>query len=519
MKAATQGQRTTGMHLFLRGRPKAEVFSGAVQQEWRDLPAEEKRRLEAEASTTRAVAGVTPSPLQQYVEELVTEQQQEGPLGISCRTGRFPVHTSVISSHMQTGTMKHLWDEWCKSCPAKANEHPEFPETVPFDGPFLHSVPAGDAAAFGDMLETLRLSLKYCCSLDDTGILVEFVFAQQTQFFWIGHSMYLDRGNFEAECIRMKPLSAVTALPVLLRYEISPVDDEPWPAIATESATVAQALQLSAGRPWEMSQLINVTVGLACRHATQRVALDLAQLRELDAQRLLQMAAMKVFKQSAGLSRPAKRRRGSGHGAQKGKGKGASTAASSTDPPVKPAKIVMESETSGSSDESDADPWVPKKPAAAATKKPAFGLVDGGNAKKPAGGHALLKPAKPFERVVEWWGGGKYPFARIVKAGPDGEEVIIGYGVTCGQHTNANGQCGDTPCKKALSIGKTNPIGEAEAAKRLKRWLVLAKFDPLDPTCERQSHIGKGGRQLCNLATGVVGWEELDGDLDILLEQ
>ena len=127
---------------------------------------------------------------------------------------------------------------------------------------------------------------------------------------------------------------------------------------------------------------------------------------------------------------------------------------------------------------------------------------------KPAGPAAH---AKANERVVEWWDG-RFPFARIMGPG----EQIIGWGVTCGLHTNADGRCAGTPCKKSVTIGRSG-LSELEAAKRLKRWLVTAQFHALEPASERQSHVAKGGVQLREYASGTAGWEDLDPDLDILL--
>ena len=97
---------------------------------------------------------------------------------------------------------------------------------------------------------------------------------------------------------------------------------------------------------------------------------------------------------------------------------------------------------------------------------------------------------------------GKFPFAQIFRCGTN---EVVGWGVTCGRHTNANGECSGTPCKKSVSKGKDGVLSEEEAAKRLKRWLIAGHVDKLNPNCMRQSH--------------VAGWDELDPDLDILLQQ
>ena len=96
---------------------------------------------------------------------------------------------------------------------------------------------------------------------------------------------------------------------------------------------------------------------------------------------------------------------------------------------------------------------------------------------------------------------------------------MIGYGVTCGLHTNANGQFSSTACKKTIHIGKKG-ITEAEARQRLKRWLILGtvQADKLARDSERQSHVGMGGAGLSELAS-EKGWADLDADLDLLLAE
>ena len=120
--------------------------------------------------------------------------------------------------------------------------------------------------------------------------------------------------------------------------------------------------------------------------------------------------------------------------------------------------------------------------------------------------------AKANERVLEVWDG-RFPFVTIQQKG-----VHTGYGVTCGKHVNANGKHALTQCKKSLTIG-TSGISQEEAALRLKRWLVAGAFGrPLDPECERQSHIALGGTHCTEFRSGsTVGWSQLDADIDVLI--
>ena len=283
--------------------------------------------------------------------------------------------------------------------------------------------------------------------------------------------------------------------------------------------------------------LTNEPLALSCRQVTARKAVHLPDLIALDKERLMQVAVMKVFRRAAGLTRQSKKKEGKGNGGKgkggKGKGKAAS---SSTDPDgsafvAKKAKVMTDtsteesSETEASSSESHDDSYEkkvdklsgdvgePKPKSALAMPKPKVALA----LPKALPKAAALGKAKQNERVLETWAG-KFPFAEIWSK--DGTEHL-GYGVTCGLHTNANGVAATTPCKKWLSLGKTEKLDREECAKRLKRWLVLGKIkgDSFNPECRRQSHISWGGMLLKDFASGVAGWDELDPDLDFFLSQ
>ena len=96
--------------------------------------------------------------------------------------------------------------------------------------------------------------------------------------------------------------------------------------------------------------------------------------------------------------------------------------------------------------------------------------------------------------------------------------IIIGYGVYCGEHHNADGTVAKTACKKMVTIGESG-MSHAEARIRMKRWLVAGKTTRLDPDRMRQAHISLGGQHLRNFASGEEdGWDDItEDDLDVLL--
>ena len=108
----------------------------------------------------------------------------------------------------------------------------------------------------------------------------------------------------------------------------------------------------------------------------------------------------------------------------------------------------------------------------------------------------------------------KFPSARIERSGR-----LCGYGVSCFRHTNADGTCASTECKKSITIGKAG-LSEDECRKRLKRWILVGKFHEakFDPMRKRSCHIEFGGKQCIDLSSdNSTGWSELDPDLDHLL--
>ena len=120
--------------------------------------------------------------------------------------------------------------------------------------------------------------------------------------------------------------------------------------------------------------------------------------------------------------------------------------------------------------------------------------------------------ARPRERVLETWGGGRHPFAEVAPGG-----IVVGFGVHCGRHCNADGTVYATACKKMVTMGDSG-MTHAEARIRLKRWLVAGKTTRLDPDRERQAHVGLGGLHLRGFASDGGGWGDITEDeLDMLL--
>ena len=404
---------------------------------------------------------------------------------------------------MQKGSMSHIDAQWKARVDSLVLPDPAFPDTLPNNGPQLYEVPAAEQDAFSEMLDTLRMAIRY--NSRPGKFLCEFRASDKVIFGLVPHAMRLERDGFECEVITMAPRDAHGGdLPMILMYEMQVQSTgRPWPCIYAEAEFVLM-LTSHVNCVWQIYQLANEVSGTAFRRATERIEIQRAHLVELDRKRMENAAAMKILRMAAGLTVKSTRKKKAANGRGRGGARGGrgcrGQASSSADPipaPAKESKNIMADDSSDSSSESEdqedienADKSEPhtKKGLDQATHKAAAG-----------------------ERIIDWWDG-RFPFAQIERKG-----VHIGWGVTCGLHSNANGKFNKTPCKKTLTIG-TKGMNQAEAMLRLKRWLVCAIFHPLDPDEQRQSHVNIP-LDLLGSGPDEGGWESLDEDLDMLVSQ
>jgi hypothetical protein len=444
------------------------------------------------------------------------------------------MHPDVVKDAMAGRTMLQASAKWQSRFPEKILEDPAF-EACPFDGPQAYTIPEEHLVHVTEMLDSIRLCLRFCDNGKDAGLVLEFRHNEDRVYALVGHSQHLERHAFQAEIFLLVPVypeegvsdERADDLPMLLRYLHAPEADSvhgaTWPWINTETKFVME-LAGQANDVWSMFQLTNETVGTCHRQVTERKAVNRDHLIQLDKERLQQAAAMKLFRKAAGLTQhtPGKKSgtaRGRGRGGKgRGKAKDAGTsgaAASSTDAKgsavrAKQKRVMSESSDSAEETETEEEdePYVEKvltEKALGLVKETTTGLEQ--KKKGPPPGYV----AKANERVIEWWDG-RFPFAKILSNG-----FLTGYGVVCGLHVNKTGVCANTPCKKSITIG-TSGITEDEARKRLKRWIIQGHIETLDEESARQDHVHRGGVQLRDLASDNAGWADLDPDLDVLLE-
>ena len=102
-------------------------------------------------------------------------------------------------------------------------------DTVPNNGPQLYEVPAAEQDAFSEMLDTLRMAIRY--NSRPGKLLCEFRASDKVIFGLVPHAMRLERDGFECEVITMAPRDAHGGdLPMILMYEMQlQSTGRPWP--------------------------------------------------------------------------------------------------------------------------------------------------------------------------------------------------------------------------------------------------------------------------------------------------
>jgi hypothetical protein len=242
-KTCNRGSGTTGYHIFLQGQPKADVFNGTVREAWANLDESERCNYEARAAHKRNVAKSRGSQLDLYIDDVQEEEPEEGPWELSSRRGFFSMHTGPIQRVMATSTMSKMYRKWRDRFEAKVLPAPEFPSTVPFDGPTRTEIPVAHEPVVREMLEAMRLALRYSDEARDAGLLFEFRHGDASVYALAGHTMHLERNQFEAELLRMDPQTETDSrdLPLVLQYVKSvAAHGAAWPSIETETEFLGQ---------------------------------------------------------------------------------------------------------------------------------------------------------------------------------------------------------------------------------------------------------------------------------------
>jgi hypothetical protein len=117
---------------------------------------------------------------------------------------------------------------------------------------------------------------------------------------------------------------------------------------------------------------------------------------------------------------------------------------------------------------------------------------------EPGGPDCGKAPAVP--RAEDW---GPFKVARVFSRG-----VPIGWGATCGRHTNV----GDANCcKKQIQYGAKDPLTDEQCVAKLKRWLISGFDIPTEGLASRKEHLNIEIRRLAaETKTADELWRELE---------
>ena len=584
VNTVAKGSRQTGLHVFLESLPRDHVFGVGGQRQWANLPQAEREKHTAVAAQRRKVASARLSRLDEQLEIIEQEKLSApgGPWDICSQYGPYSLHPDIVSRAYDSGkvTMAAFEKTWKEKVANETRPVDDFPETVLFDGPCKEELPAEFADVCHYMLTMIRLALRFEDTDADSGIVLQFQARDHRRYCFAGHSLHVEREDFEAEILSMTAdahaLEDPDRLPLTLTFasEHAPGHDEiSWPSIYPETSYVLHLAE-TMNVQWACYALRTRPLAMSKREVFDRKMLRMDKLQEMDRALAAQRRAMALFRRSAGLSQPRGRgARGGGRGGgsrgrrgDRGRGRGrgrggaigndgvggvggvggggregvGGAAGSSGDGDENAPKSDEEGidkatgskmcdVSSSESDEDDEDvggaiaklkaklkgmfaPIQPKASNVGAPAKPIVGpRAPEEDEEEEVEGPLHSDKAKPGERVLECWAG-KFPFAEVAPGG-----VLVGYGVHCCRHVNADGTVANTPCKKMVTIRKSG-ISQTEARLRLKRWLVSGSTARLDPEQERQSHISLGGMHLSKFDSTTSGWGDIpEEELDNLI--
>ncbi len=474
------GSRQTGLHVFLENLPRDHVFHGSGHMLWRELDDAERSRYKEIAAQRRKISAARFSGLDQHLESIEQEKRAkpDGPWNICSQTGH-SVHPDIISrAYDNQGTLAAFEKSWTEKVKRETQPAADFPATVEFDGPFDREIPAELTDNCRYLLEMIRLALRFEDHDDDSGVVLQFQHGDCRRYCFAAHSLHLERGDFEAEIMHMHVRDVHApdepdSLPVVLTFSSESGhghDDDGflWPCISTET-NFAIHLAERANVQWACYALHSRPLAMSEREVFGRHLLELAKLKEMDDALAAQRRAMALFRQSAGLTQP--RGRG-GRGTARGRG-GRGRGRGGEIPHDRGVGLPCDV----SSDESDEDRgelgealtklkakltslFVPaggegpahgSGEAAAGVEPVVVAVVVGPHAPAAAAAPpAAGFKARPGERVLELWAG-RFPFSEVAPG-----DHLIGYGVHCGRHVNADGTVASTPCKKWSPLGRAD---------------------------------------------------------------
>eukprot|EP00973_Karenia_brevis_P092057 12410484-Karenia_brevis.AAC.1 len=216
-------------------------------------------------------------------------------------------------------------------------------------------------------MEILRLALRLTEKDKDSGLLIECAHGACREYAFIAHSSHIERGSFQAECIRMSCVEEASGHAAgKQKFRMLRHPEDTWLHIQTETAFVLELAERAAVQ-WDMYELDSLpdTDSLGTRVASgSRKILELQALQQLERDWLSSMAAMRLFKMATGSARAggnrgrtARGRGRAGRGRARGRGRGRSgplaTSSAGSSIPGKKKTPAMEDSTTDEDDDEE----------------------------------------------------------------------------------------------------------------------------------------------------------------------
>ena len=293
------------------------------------------------------------------------------------------------------------------------------------------------------------------------------------------------------------PGAATENPPYVLHMRRVSAPDPAFLDLEDEHQLVARLTAVSLD-PWEIV-LLHSQVGKELGHR-KVLKHELLALEALEARESELRAAERAFRNLKKMTQPCRpKRRRTQH---------TKAVDEAQDPKGCESDSISGSSTAEGSEEAEADSIQVMWKAALKHAEPSKGPLAG------CGDQPAAHAAEPEQHVPRrapggaLVGGTAFPIAEIRHHGK-----VIGWGVTCGRHWNADDH-GRTPCKRAVTFGNSG-LSKEELQRRLKRWWVAGTYDTTWPDNgkQRTHHVKMGGTFLRDFASGE--WQDLtDDDLE-----
>ena len=491
--------RTCGWHLYSQG---SACFADVNEKQntWTGLTDEQKTEWEERARKCRAEARGRGAPVDEVLASEAAAETPGGPWAMSCKhgagPGAWPLGRHVIAASVSDcGNIAAAAESWRASHVVIWQEDELFPETSDLrEACHPSECVCTYTLQQRERLEALsyetRLLLRHHGLPPHRPICLEY----RCDSFGHDHTIFCLIGDhhwthtLHAELMMLRKLPGERSYLFEMALEKVEADGVQWPVVMSEKQFLKKLVDLTSD-VWRAYTLKTESDQVWSFNVVERTAVDIEELKELEASRLEGLFAMRLLKKITEKDAGKKpkvgrgRGRGRGRGGRRGRGRGrgsddaSESDSASPEPPDSPPAEPVDEPPEPPPMPPPADP--PPDPPPAVPPPP---LLDAGHGR---------------QRVGERWGSLGWELASVPSRN--------GYGATCKLHTDL-----DNPgkvCKKSVTIGASG-LSINECRLRLKRWLVAglddSEWPPESDDSQASHHISMGGRYLRDFAVGLT---------------